>query len=231
MFPLGLELLSQGYVQFSVGLGILISIVFQFIMGFVDMALHMVNREEMEPGGAAVLIIGKMIFEFALSVQQYMVLFPLQNVLPTPYCLIINVPHDVEIEYAVCLFKISTAGIPIGLPCLVGGGFIGFAGLGMGGWAGIIIGLIGLFFFGFGLSLLIFWLFGGFVLGSWYMFTGGTYGFSPSTTALIIVGMKCTSLGLALLDKVCCCCCRPGLEQAREFIAIEMVNRERENQM
>ena len=144
------------------------------------------------------------LLELFLHYQQFLVLLPVQAILPNNYCLNIEVP--VSTKEAICLYKIACAGIPFGLPMAIGCiglGYICFKQL-----SGsdddftkvllrvsiLICSIMGCF----GLSMIIFWIFGGVFLGIWYSFGGLSFGYLTSKTFLLLVLFSATSFLIKL---------------------------------
>ena len=63
------------------------------------------------------------VLDLLLGCQQSVVLLPLTSMTYTPFCSIMNVPSNRK--YGACIHKWASAGIPYGIPMLVGGGLIG----------------------------------------------------------------------------------------------------------
>jgi len=213
IFKLELELLSQVYVKCCMGVGIIFVIVFRVLKGSVDL------------GGFPCNLLTTMqctYFKFvlnALLIQHYMLLFPLQAILPTQYCLLVDVPQGIDVKQAVCLFKVLAVAIIIG-PVMLIAGIIAIE-VGMKIYNGhnylgiVILVLPGICVSAIGILFIAYWLLGGTGLGMWFMAAGTLKGFGPSITATIIFSM---SLGLAML----CYFNKLISQQEDDFDAVEM---------
>ena len=204
LIDMGLELFSQGWVQFSV----VISLILTFLMrgGAVGMKLWFEYHQELKirdgeennDDGLCVRMMGKWFAElglfcvaFMLQTQQYLIIFPLEVIFPNAYCLDVEVP--VPVEKAICLFKIAAAAVPIGLPLCVGCALVMrfimhiFQNDTEKHWlVSLLLGIIfiqSVVWFGYGISMIVLWLFGGFVIGIWYSAAGLSLGFPSAEYA------------------------------------------------
>lgn len=135
------------------------------------------------------------IIELLLHFQQFITLLPLEVILPNAYCLQIQVP--VETMKAICRYKIAAAAIPIGLPLSIGG--IGIAlcmlfGSKGGSFSELFMSVLALFpaVFGlFGLTMVIFWLFGGMCLVGCHLGTSDQISTSSSSLSQVACFSSC----------------------------------------
>lgn len=210
--PLNANLVSQGWVQFSLGVGLIVAILFRIIA--LGCKLFYDSIERVHDSVAAALFEGICgwflitIVELILHFQQFISLLPIEVILPNAYCLEVQVP--VATMKAICRYKIAAAAIPIGLPMSIGGfGFSAFC------WSmisdcsdermkGIVFlcGFVGVIFGMYGLTFVIFWLFGGIVLGFWYVYGCVTLGYITSDTNLILVLMSSTVFILLIIEQI-----------------------------
>jgi hypothetical protein len=219
--PLNANLVSQGWVQFSLGVGLIIAIVFRIIAFGCKLVYD--NREKVKHASAADAFCAGIcgwllvtIVELILHFQQFISLLPIEVILPNAYCLEVQVP--VATMKAICRYKIAAAAIPIGLPISIGGfGVAVFFGsmakqLTEGAQAfAVFCSLVGIIFGVYGLTFVIFWLFGGIVLGFWYVFGGVSLGYLTSDTNLILVLLSSSVFFLLLIEeliKFCSSGCR-----------------------
>jgi hypothetical protein len=208
--PLNANLVSQGWVQFSLGVGLIFAILFRIIAFGCKLGYD--NREKVNHDSVADAlcagICGWLLIttvELILHFQQFISLLPIEVILPNAYCLQVQVP--VATMKAVCRYKIAAAAIPIGLPMAIGG--FGFAALcgsvisqlkeGAQAFAAFLT-VVGIIFGMYGLTFVIFWLFGGIVLGFWYVFGGVSLGYLTSDTNLILVLLSSSVFFLLLIE-------------------------------
>lgn len=208
IYPLGPELISQGYVQFSIGAQLILIVFLQFTCLIFKIILLDQNSDGTVASNALSCLTGAGL-EFVLNLHQYMILLPLTAVLPNEFCARVLVP--VSTQKAICLFKIAAAMIPYGMPSVLGGIFILYLAYSVGKSASksnnvflylicIVVGTTGLYFFATGLCMVIFWLFGCVVLGMWYALEGVSLSFATAETALILNAMKCTPFLFSFFD-------------------------------
>lgn len=145
------------------------------------------SDEDCKCAGILCKLLAIWVLDLLLGCQQSVVLLPLTSMTYTPFCSIMNVPSNRK--YGACIHKWASAGIPYGIPMLVGGGLIGVlvkvvldlntsneseddrnkinagkilcCGVGVGA---AIIAFVGL-------ALFVIWVFGGLVIGIWFEFS------------------------------------------------------------
>lgn len=208
IYPLGPQLISQGYVQFSIGVQLIFIVFVQYSCLLVKILLLDPNSNGTIAANASCCLMCAF-FEFVLNLHQFLILLPLTAVLPNEYCAIVQVP--VSTERAICLFKIAAAMLPYGIPSVFGGCCILYVAylIGKSGrktdnvvyyLLSFIIGVAGLYFFATGLCMVIFWVFGGIFIGMWYGLEGASLAYSTAETALILNTMKCTPFLFSFFD-------------------------------
>lgn len=210
------NLVSQGWVQFSIGVGLIVAILLRFIAFGCKLAYDF--RENDDPGSYSAAILEgccgwffMTVIEMTLHFQQFISLLPIEVILPNAYCLDVQVP--VATMKAICRYKIAAAAIPIGVPISIGGfGFAAFMGAlidSTEGWCKFIVAMLaiyGVILGMYGLSFVVFWLFGGIVLGYWYVFGGVSLNYLTSNTNLILVALSSSVFILLLIEKVVTSC-------------------------
>lgn len=210
IYPLGLQLISQGYVQFSIGTQLVIIIFLQFTCLFTKILLIDQHSSDTATSTALACLLCATI-EFILNCHQYMIMFPLTAVVPNPYCAVVQVP--VSTEKAICLFKVAAATLPYGVPSVLGGCVILYFAYSFGRSGSktnnafmyllsFLVGVAGLYFFVTGLCLVFFWLFGCIVLGMWYGVEGVARSYAAADTALILNLMKSSVFLFSFFDVV-----------------------------
>lgn len=232
------DLVTQGWVKFSLGIGLIINIILRFVAITIKLAYDLREKDDQVADNFCLdkftefwswIIIT--IIELLLHFQQFIVLLPLQVVLPNEYCLDIQVPVDTK--KAVCEYKLACTGVPIGLPMAAGGLFFAYFFGGIG--ASTEEAFVTCFFFFlalgsaligfFGLTMIIFWLFAGIILGFWYIFGGYSLGYLTSEINVMIVFLSSLTVILFFLESVICYCMRPRTEYRKDVFSsfIEMV--------
>lgn len=220
--PFNANLVSQGWVKFSLGVGLIINIVLRICAVGFKLVMESIHRNEGGGGENRSAIeafcagvggwIVVTIVELLLHFQQFIVLLPFEVILPNYYCLDVQVP--VSTLAAVCRYKLACAGIPIGVPLIIGGVF--FALIGMKGALGedieneknscclrcffASIGICAMILAGFGATMVIFWLFGGIILGFWYVFGAYSLGYLTSEVNLTIVFFSSFTIILLFIE-------------------------------
>jgi hypothetical protein len=231
---LNANLLSQGWVKFSLGIGLMITIILRLFAFAVKIAFDKSLSDESKNSAGGVIgeeIWGWLVMtivELCLHFQQFIVLLPFEVILPNDYCLHVQVP--VSVLKAICRYKIACTGIPIGLPMFVGCGAVSFLlascaesmSEGNGKYCAMFFGLMALscaIWSFFGLTMIIFWLFGGIVLGFWYVFGGLSLGYLTSEINFILVLVSSSTVLILFLEKLfigCCCQGRGDYGTVRE---------------
>ena len=210
IYPLGPQLISQGYVQFSLATQLIFILFLQYTCLLAKILLLDQNSTGTIASNALSCAFSAGI-EFFLNVHQFMIMLPLTAVLPNPFCAHVQVP--VETEKAICLFKIAAAMLPYGVPSFLGGCciiYVAFVIAKSGRknnnvlmyFSSFLVGMVGLYFFATGLCMIIFWIFGCMVLGSWYSIKGFSLSYSTSETALLLNLMKCSPFLFSFFDVV-----------------------------
>ena len=210
IYPLGLQLISQGYVQFSIGSQLIIIVFLQFTCLFTKVYLIDQHSSDSAATTALSCLLSASI-EFLLNCHQYMIMLPLTAVLPNPFCAVVQVP--VSTEKALCLFKVAAAMLPYGIPSVAGGSVLLYFSYSYGRsgsknnnaflyLVSFLAGVSGLYFFMTGMCLVCFWLFGCIVLGMWYGMEGAAKSYAAADTALILNLMKCSVFCFSFFDVV-----------------------------
>jgi hypothetical protein len=212
---LGPDLATEGWVRFSLGLGLIIAICLRagaFILAVIS------HKKSKKLGGFCsaegfLFIIGMSVIDALLHLQQYIGLLPLEAALPNAYCIQMQVPETTK--KAICLFKIAAAAIPYGLPmfvgCAIGAYFLFLMGMNlisegenaiMAFFGFVCIagaGYCAVYSF-FGLTFIIFWFFGGIWLGIHYTVAGLGLDYLLSQYSFFFIAITATTYALLLAD-------------------------------
>jgi hypothetical protein len=175
------NLISQGWVQFSLGIGLIVAIILRMVSFGFKICLECADDDASQNETRFERACSKLctsffvtLVELFLHFQQFISLLPFEVILPNAYCLEVQVP--VATMKAICRYKLAAAAIPIGMPIAIAGlgvAFVCFSivqtnGSDNGASCGFaIFGLPFLFIGLFGFTIVIFWMFGGIVLGFW----------------------------------------------------------------
>jgi hypothetical protein len=180
------SLMGQTIDKISVGLGLIIYPLLRLFATF--MYIYLSDRgpfaDSSDMTGAKRVALGLVqtavfgIVEYIIMQQQSCVLMPLQYGILAPDQSTFRLDVPVSQRQALCLYKTAAAGIPVGIPMFIGGLLIlsccikrlenedsdkkALAGCAMLCFCGGPVMLVVV-----GLALMVFWLFGGFVIGAW----------------------------------------------------------------
>jgi hypothetical protein len=199
-FEFNANLLTQGWVQCSLGLSLFISILFRIGI-FAFKLSYDINSHEPNSYIVAILSgvsgwISVTIVVMLLHIQQFISLLPIELIRPNAYCLEIHVP--VSTTTAICQYKIGAAVILIGFPVAIAGLVFAFILFSLrhpkASFAAIVSTMIGLC----GLAMTLVWLFGGIVLGFWYVFAD----LHASESTLTLAALSTGVLALVFIDSL-----------------------------
>ncbi|EKX42186.1 hypothetical protein GUITHDRAFT_141389 [Guillardia theta CCMP2712] len=115
-----------------------------------------------------------LVISTALSSQQSLVLLPLTSMEITPHCYELQSDLPVTSRLAACWHKWSIAGIPYGVPSMAAGTRTRRRKRRKEGCTGCIAVLLyvtGVSLFFIGVGLVVFWLFGGIIIGTWFTYS------------------------------------------------------------
>jgi hypothetical protein len=179
------RLLTTGWQKFSVGLGLAIFALLSFGCCFGEVMVSHRTVWWHEFGLYFIFLI--------ICSQQSMVLMPLTSMTPTNFCLQFSLPSGLSIERTICLWQYSAAGIPFGIPLMLGG--IGALAIAAGSNESSALkggaGLVGICIFGLGLALFGCWLVIGIGWGVWVHFANITV---RSTVLFLVAEMLAPAL-------------------------------------
>lgn len=175
------ELIDNGMIQFSIGLGLILYFGLQLIVLVLRFVIRDWVREQNElPSWIGILLnyctgySMKYVIALIVSSQQFCVLMLLTNVQANDYCAYFVTPTS--IKTTLCLYLYGVYSLPwsiIFAICTVAGCAVAAALAQAGNWIAIIGALagIGALFCGIhAIALLGFWLFAGVGVGVWFQF-------------------------------------------------------------
>lgn len=118
-----------------------------------------------------------------LTSHQSVVLMPLEQLQPTPYCLVVNTPPGMSAKTLIGIYILSVYGLPAGPPMMLMGAAVGWIGWQMlvnarhdrdSALYVCVVGVVAMGFafvvFLYGLIIFGFWLLAGLFLGPWVHF-------------------------------------------------------------
>eukprot|EP00300_Choanocystis_sp_HF-7_P006464 c14724_g1_i1.p1 GENE.c14724_g1_i1~~c14724_g1_i1.p1 ORF type:complete len:400 (+),score=56.55 c14724_g1_i1:368-1567(+) len=189
LLDLSANLMTEVYVKISVGLGLIVFILLQGVIFVLESLNHKVEPQVrpaqaesasrtsrfMSCLGQRTLTLLLWVVCQLLASQQSCVLLALVNVHLFPECAVFTLPLSAGTKQSVCFFKWAAAGIPFGIPLIIGGVLLLYLGgglMGEGGGCGFFLGLI-VCAFGVsagitGIGLFGFWLVAGLGIGVWF---------------------------------------------------------------
>jgi len=200
--PLNAEIMIEGAVKFSVGLGIGLYFVTQIYIAAVDAQMEWKRAEDPESRPLYQIRLISITLKMTIGFMQAVVLLPLQGMQMNPYCAFIET--QMSQKQTMCVFKWAAVAIPYGLPMGIGAVFLAFLASSCDNICGAIIG-----FLSFGLTicsagLFAIYFFAGIPLGIWFKFAAIGNDFLLEGALLIDVlassGVYLPALNQALLE-------------------------------
>jgi hypothetical protein len=160
---------DEGSAMFSVGVGLLIHAVIEITLFFFFLGVQRQSMEDSEEDTVTETL-AKALFTdflwFLVSIpivsHQSLVLLPLTSFHISSVCSTMETPAGMNSQTMMCLAKWAMAGLPYGIPMCIGGA-ICVAGRGL-------IAALGCLLLITGVPMLLFWIFGGPVVGFWITF-------------------------------------------------------------
>eukprot|EP00960_Hanusia_phi_P077896 768751-Hanusia_phi.AAC.3 len=132
--------------------------------------------------------VGWLLLSTALASQQSLVLLPLTSMEITPYCYTLQDDIPVTSGQAACWHFWSIAGIPYGIPSIIGGFLVmlifSSEDSDKSNCCVLLFQFTGFVFFVTGLFLFCFWLIGGVFIGMWFTFVSGKILFDLALTKI-----------------------------------------------
>lgn len=199
------EMALSVYAAFSIILGLPIFLALQSVVGWLEIKFERRMNEVKKKGSknsgalrnkicrllftAVVGFFASYLFFELIKSQQSVVLMPLTQVTPTPYCLVVDSPSGLPPETLIRLYVYSICAIPIGVPAALIGGFIVYTSnkesddseaslmkcfCELFGWGALVSGV----------GLILIWLFVGCGVGVWVNFDSKFISFTQTTTIL-----------------------------------------------
>ena len=206
------DMAFSGYAAFSVILGLIIYLALQGTVAWLEIKLERRINELKKRGSrnhgvlgnkfcrllftAIVGILASYLVFVLIESQQSVVLMPLTQVTPTPYCLVVDSPSGLPAAMLVRFFIYSICAIPIGVPaallgaCMSGALCAGGSDTGNrrndddSGFILALIGAAGCILLFSGLGLIGIWLFVGCGVGVWVNFDSKFISVTQTTTLL-----------------------------------------------
>ena len=183
-FPLPKEIIQDGMVKFSIGLGLMIYFVFMLLAMVVTEIMKRGNLDQIPWWIRPILRLAfKYIVEVFITSQQFCVLMLLTNVNANQYCAYFVTPASAE--YSLCLYEYGVHALPWGIIfglCAIGGYFVCKFLQHMVDesktdnerlfWQLLLLVAVlsELYCIFMSIAFFVYWLFAGFVIGVWYAF-------------------------------------------------------------
>ena len=169
------DLISEGFEQFSVGLGLCILPLLQLYV--IHMHFKRANRLKDEQQSKWKKLGEAILFTIVVQMigsQQSCVLMVLSLLSANPYCAYFNTPPGLSSNATFCIYKYSGVAIPGGLPMLIVGlifcKFCCHSDSSSSNDCSGIFKIISIIFVIFGGGLMLLWLIGGMFLGVWMQY-------------------------------------------------------------